>query len=70
MNKLSPDARLLLESMRNGKEVIIRATTGRPDDDNIHTNWVIELKKAGLIEIGKIDKRVGWVWYVPTKTEE
>ena len=72
---LSPSAKVLLSSMKNGTVVIFRATTGRatysiPDHGRTDcTNALAELKVHGLVQVEKVDKRVGWVWYIPNNGE-
>lgn len=66
-DRLSPRASEILSSMKNGAEVIVRATTGSADCDGFEcTNALLELKKKGLVKVSKIDEKAGWVWYVPT----
>ncbi len=73
--RLSIDAKSLLGTMKRGTTVLVRATTGRATyvitDHGEHecTYALIELKKAGLVEIEKVDKDVGWVYYKAKEQE-
>ena len=74
--KLTPNERLLLYTMRRGTPVIVRAVTGRASysggehgGDYDCTNALLGLFEKKLVKVEKIDKRAGWVWYIPTTGE-
>ena len=73
--ELSPNAELLLRSMRSGRKVLVRATTGRATysspghGEHDCTGGLEELLKNKLVEIERIDEAVGWVTYISTSDE-
>ena len=69
MKKLSLSAELLLRSMKEGLDVLVRATTGRATysspghGEHDCTGALLELHKRKLVKIKSIDKQAGWVVY-------
>ena len=69
MEELSINEKSLLETMKNGTEVIYRATVGIarysiPGHGEHDCTRALEgLLKKKLVEVEKIDNNTGWVWY-------
>jgi hypothetical protein len=73
--ELSYNAKKLLESMRNGGNVLYRGTVGSAEMkfENGRTSYevfpslLLELKRAGLIRIKSADEQTAWIVYEACK---